>query len=69
MPRILIAELKQETATFNPTRTRYEDFEIRRGQEIGDTLTGTRTEIAGALDVFAEHEVQERHRLVEVAGA
>ena len=52
MTRILIAAFKQETATFNPARTRIGDFHIVRGQEILEQLPGTRTEIAGALDVF-----------------
>ena len=52
MKRILIAALKQETATFNPARTRYDDFQIVRGTELVDQLAGTRTEVAGALDVF-----------------
>ncbi len=52
MPRILIAEMKQETSTFNPSRTRYNDFQILRGGDILAELRGTKTEIAGALDVF-----------------
>jgi microcystin degradation protein MlrC len=54
MPRILIAQLKQETATFNPVRTRYNDFEIQHGDDILRTMRGTKTEIAGALEVFDE---------------
>lgn len=56
MARILVAELQQETATFNPHLTQYEDFRIERGADILDELRGTNTEIAGAMDVFAEHE-------------
>ena len=52
MPRILIAELKQETATFNPARTRYDDFHIKRGEEMISAYEGTKTELAGAIDVF-----------------
>ena len=52
MARILIVELKQETATFNPAKTRYEDFRISRGEEILRTYHGTRTELAGAFAVF-----------------
>ena len=55
MARILIAELQQETATFNPHLTQYEDFRVERGAAIFAELQGTNTEIAGALDVFAEH--------------
>ncbi len=54
MPRILIGELKQETATFNPAPTRYDDFSVYFGQELIDALRATKTEIAGALDIFAE---------------
>ncbi len=54
MPRVLIAELQQETATFNPHLTQYEDFRVVRGAAIIEELQGTNTEIAGALDVFAE---------------
>ncbi len=54
MKRILIAELKQETSTFNPEKTRYENFQVHFGDDMLSTLRGTRTEMAGALDVFAE---------------
>ncbi len=56
MARVLIAELQQETATFNPHLTQYEDFRVVRGAAIVEELQGTNTEIAGALDVFAEHD-------------
>lgn len=56
MARILIAELQQETATFNPHLTQYEDFRVERGAAIIAELQGTNTEIAGALDVFAEYD-------------
>ena len=55
MARVLIAELQQETATFNPHLTQYEDFRVVRGAAIVEELRGTNTEIAGALDIFAEH--------------
>jgi microcystin degradation protein MlrC len=54
MPRILIADLKQETATFNPAPTTYDCFRIYRGAELVEAFEGSDTEIAGALDVFAE---------------
>lgn len=53
MWRVAIAELKQETATFNPMRTRFEDFHIHQGSEILDAYRGTRTELAGAMEVLA----------------
>lgn len=54
MTRILIAEIKQETATFNPAKTLAEDFRVYRGAEIIDAYRGTKTELAGAFDVFDE---------------
>lgn len=52
MFRVLVAELKQETATFNPARTHYDDFRIHAGDEILAAYKGTKTELAGAIDVF-----------------
>lgn len=52
MPKILIAECKQEVSTFNPHLSGYDDFGIRRGQEILDYHRGVRNEIGGALAVF-----------------
>lgn len=54
MTRILIAEIKQETATFNPALTLAEDFRVYRGTGIIEKYRGTSTELAGALDVFDE---------------
>jgi microcystin degradation protein MlrC len=59
MPRVLIAEIKTETATFNPMPTCYDDFQVYVGGEMLDALRGTRTEIGGALDVFAEDQTIE----------
>ena len=56
--RILLASFKQETSSFNPHPTTKDLFDIYRGSDIVDTYTGTNTEIAGALDVFAEHDVE-----------
>ncbi|MBI1324425.1 microcystin degradation protein MlrC [bacterium] len=52
MPRILIAECKQEVSTFNPNKSGYEDFGIRFGQEIIDYHETVRNEIGGAIEVF-----------------
>jgi microcystin degradation protein MlrC len=57
MPTVLVAELKQETATFNPALTYYDDFSIYVGQELIGAYQGTKTELAGALDIFAEADV------------
>ncbi len=51
--RILLAAFKQETATFNPARSTCEHFKFARGEEIL-ALKNTRSEIGGALTVFAE---------------
>ena len=53
--RLLIAGLKQETSCFNPVLTRYDRFQIRSGDDMLRSLSGTNTEIAGAADVFSAH--------------
>ena len=52
MPRILVAECKQEVSSFNPVRSRYTDFVVTRGKDIVDFHEGLNTEMRGALDVF-----------------
>ena len=52
MPRILIAECKQEVSTFNPHLSGYVDFGIRRGEELLRYHRTVRNEIGGALSVF-----------------
>lgn len=52
MPRILIAECKQEVSTFNPQLSGYDDFCIRRGNEIFQYHRAVRNEVGGALNVF-----------------
>jgi microcystin degradation protein MlrC len=58
MVRVLIAELKQETATFNPVPTRYDDFRVYVGEAIIRAYAGTRTELAGALTIFQQENVE-----------
>ena len=53
--RVLIGELKQETSSFNPRLTERDVFEELVGDDLF-SLKGTNTELAGALDVFAEHD-------------
>ena len=48
--RVLIADFKQETATFNPVLTRYADFHVAVGPAAVAALADTRTEFAGVLD-------------------
>lgn len=52
MPRILIAECKQEVSTFNPHLSGYDDFGVRRGEELLSYHRTVRNEIGGALSVF-----------------
>ena len=52
MPRILIAECKQEVSTFNPHRSGYGDFGVRRGRELLDYHRTVRNEIGGALSLL-----------------
>lgn len=52
MPRVLIAECKQEVSTFNPAPSRYGDFRVLRGGELLDHHRGVREEAGGALSVF-----------------
>ena len=55
--RILLAALKQETATFNPARSTREHFEIVQGADLL-ALSDTRSELGGALTAFAEANVE-----------
>ena len=52
MPKILIAECKQEVSTFNPVLSGYQDFTIRHGDEILQYHRRVRSEVGGALSVF-----------------
>lgn len=52
MPRILIAECKQEVSTFNPHLSGYEDFAVRRGEELVNYHSTVHNEVGGALSVF-----------------
>lgn len=58
MPRILVAECKQEVSTFNPNLSGYEDFGIRFGNDILEYHRTVRNEIGGAIDVFDEAGVE-----------
>lgn len=64
--RVLIAELKQETSTFNPASTCYDDFQITLGRDIITSYRATKTEIAGAIDLF---EADGRFELVPTFAA
>lgn len=59
MPRILVAECKQEVSSFNPVSSRYEDFRVVRGSDLLAHHRGCREEVGGALSVFdANYDVQ-----------
>ena len=52
MPRIIVAECKQDVSTFNPVQSRYEDFRVVCGSNLLDHHRGCREEVGGALSVF-----------------
>jgi microcystin degradation protein MlrC len=54
MPRILIAECKQEVSTFNPALSGYDDFIIYRGDELIAHHRRVRNEVGGALSIFEQ---------------
>ena len=56
VPRVAIAECKQEVATFNPVRSGYDDFVIRRGTELLDYHAVAHEEVGGALGVLTGRE-------------
>jgi microcystin degradation protein MlrC len=59
MLRILVAECKQESSSFNPVLSRYEDFSIAAGNDVLARHAGVKSEMAGALSVFgARADVQ-----------
>jgi len=51
MPRILIAECKQEVSTFNPHLSGYDDFCVRLGNDILTYHRAVRNEVGGKLQV------------------
>ena len=52
MPRIVIAECKQEVSSFNPTSSCFEDFRVVRGEALLAHHRKIREEVGGALSVF-----------------
>lgn len=53
MPRIIIAECKQEVSSFNPVPSGYEDFRLASGPRMLDYHRAVREEVGGALSVFS----------------
>ena len=56
MKRVLVATFMQETGSFNPMLSRYEDFNILRGDEILNAFRGTGASTGGTLEVLAERD-------------
>ncbi|MFN0053902.1 MAG: M81 family metallopeptidase [Planctomycetales bacterium] len=52
MPRIIVAECKQEVSSFNPQPSRFEDFRVVRGAALLDHHRRVSEEVGGALSVF-----------------
>ncbi|HVC97406.1 MAG TPA: M81 family metallopeptidase [Pirellulales bacterium] len=55
MPKILLAECKQEVSSFNPVPSGYGDFVVTSGHDIVDYHRRVRNELGGALSVFDLH--------------
>lgn len=54
MPRIMIAECKQEISSFNPVICAYDSFTVNTGAALFDYHNGIETEVSGALAVFQQ---------------
>ena len=52
MPKVIVAECRQEISSFNPIPSRYDDFSVRFGAEVLDYYSTVRGEVGGALDVL-----------------
>jgi microcystin degradation protein MlrC len=52
--RILLGEMKQETATFNPCATSIDDFRINKGPAVLSAYRETKTEVAGVVTTLEE---------------
>jgi len=52
MPRVLVAECKQEISSFNPVDSTYDYFTVNYGAELLAYHDGKGTEVRGALDAF-----------------
>jgi len=59
--RVAIGSFVQESQSFSPVKGAWQHFgpnEIIRGQAMLDEAIGTRTEVAGAIAVASQHDVQ-----------
>jgi len=59
MPKILVAECKQEVSSFNPVESDYDYFTINYGAELLAYHNDKETEVRGALDAFAAEPTME----------
>ncbi len=66
MPRIIVAECKQEVSSFNPVPSGYDDFRIVRGPAMLDYHRGVSEEMGGALSIFDQQPALE---LIPTLGA
>ncbi len=66
MPRIIIAECKQEVSSFSPATSCLEDFRIVRGVALLDHHRRVREEVGGALSIF---DADSRVELAPTLGA
>ena len=55
MPKILLAECKQEVSSFNPVVSHYGDFSVLEGGDMLAFHRNRRLETGGAVSVFGEH--------------
>ena len=51
MPKIIVANYFQETNSFHPNPTMYEDFNVHFGQAL---FNAGREDINGALNIFSQ---------------
>jgi microcystin degradation protein MlrC len=54
MPRILIAECKQEVSSFNPVPSSFDDFVCWRGDQMYKYHRRQQSEVGGSLSIFDE---------------
>jgi len=55
VPKILVAECKQEVASFNPILSHYDDFSVSFGEDVVARHRGVKSEMSGALSAFESH--------------
>ncbi|MBM4076859.1 MAG: M81 family metallopeptidase, partial [Planctomycetes bacterium] len=66
MPKIILAECKQEVSSFNPVPSHFEDFRVVRKAGLLDHHRNVREEVGGAISQF---ETDGRFQLFPAFGA